>query len=127
MAEISELSPMMQSYMQTKNDYKDCILFYRLGDFYEMFYDDAITASRELELTLTSKANGTDEKAKATVPNLKGVTYEQAKNMLKSKNLNISYSGNGIVIAQDPTASSEIEEGSIVTVTLQAKTSDYEN
>lgn len=63
MAEISELSPMMQSYMQTKNDYKDCILFYRLGDFYEMFYDDAITASRELELTLTSKANGTDEKA----------------------------------------------------------------
>ena len=47
--------------------------------------------------------------------------------MLKSKNLNISYSGNGIVIAQDPTASSEIEEGSIVTVTLQAKTSDYEN
>ena len=63
MAEISELSPMMQSYMQTKNDYKDCILFYRLGDFYEMFYDDAVTASRELELTLTSKANGTDEKA----------------------------------------------------------------
>lgn len=67
------------------------------------------------------------EKAKATVPNLKGVTFEQAKNMLKSKNLNISYSGSGIVIAQDPTASSEIEEGSIVTVTLQAKTSDYEN
>lgn len=67
------------------------------------------------------------EKAKTTVPNLKGVTFEQAKNMLNSKNLNISYSGSGIVIAQDPTANTEIEEGSIVSVTLQAKTSDYEN
>ena len=68
-----------------------------------------------------------NERVKTTVPNLKGVTLEQAKNMLKSKNLNVSYSGSGIVIAQDPTASAEIEEGSIVTVTLQAKTSDYEN
>ena len=68
-----------------------------------------------------------NERVKTTVPNLKGVTLEQAKNMLKSKNLNVSYSGSGIVIAQDPTASAEIEEGAIVTVTLQAKTSDYEN
>jgi len=58
-----QLSPMMQNYMATKNEYKDCILFYRLGDFYEMFYDDALTASRELEITLTAKANGTSEKA----------------------------------------------------------------
>ena len=43
-----EVSPMMQSYFQTKEEYKDCILFYRLGDFYEMFFDDAKTASREL-------------------------------------------------------------------------------
>ena len=64
------------------------------------------------------------ERAKTTVPNLKGVSYEQARNMLNSKNLNISYSGSGIVIAQNPTASTEIEEGSIVSVTLQAKTSD---
>ena len=71
--------------------------------------------------------NEHSEKAKTTVPNLKGVTYEQAKNMLNSKNLNISYSGSGIVIAQNPTASTEIEEGSIVSVTLQAKTSEYEN
>ena len=49
------LTPMMQQYMEVKNKYKDCILFYRLGDFYEMFFDDALTASRELELTLTGR------------------------------------------------------------------------
>ena len=58
-----EVSPMMQSYLQTKEEYKDCILFYRLGDFYEMFFDDAITASRELEITLTGKACGMSQKA----------------------------------------------------------------
>ena len=60
---MSELSPMMQHYMEKKNEYKDCILFYRLGDFYEMFFDDAITASRELEITLTGRACGQEEKA----------------------------------------------------------------
>ncbi|MEE0348632.1 MAG: DNA mismatch repair protein MutS [Lachnospiraceae bacterium] len=54
---------MMQQYMNTKNEYKDCILFYRLGDFYEMFFDDAITAARELEITLTGKACGLEERA----------------------------------------------------------------
>ena len=63
MAEKSEYSPMMQKYLETKEEYKDCILFYRLGDFYEMFFDDAITASRELELTLTGKVCGTEERA----------------------------------------------------------------
>ena len=58
-----EVSPMMQNYLKTKEEYKDCILFYRLGDFYEMFFDDAITASRELEITLTGRACGLEEKA----------------------------------------------------------------
>jgi len=58
-----KMSPMMQMYLQTKEEYPDCILFYRLGDFYEMFFDDAITASRELELTLTGKNCGLDERA----------------------------------------------------------------
>ena len=49
---ISVLSPMMREYCKTKESYKDCILFYRLGDFYEMFFDDAILVSKELELTL---------------------------------------------------------------------------
>ncbi len=60
---MAELTPMMQQYLETKKEYADCILFYRLGDFYEMFFDDAITASRELEITLTGKACGLDERA----------------------------------------------------------------
>ena len=60
---MAELSPMMQNYLNTKSQYKDCMLFYRLGDFYEMFFDDAIIASRELEITLTSRACGLEEKA----------------------------------------------------------------
>ncbi|MGN0158036.1 MAG: DNA mismatch repair protein MutS [Brotaphodocola sp.] len=54
---------MMVQYMETKKQYHDCILFYRLGDFYEMFFDDAITASRELEITLTGKECGLEERA----------------------------------------------------------------
>ena len=60
---MAEFSPMMQRYLETKEEYKDCILFYRLGDFYEMFFDDAITASIELELTLTGKDCGQEERA----------------------------------------------------------------
>ena len=60
---MAELSPMMQHYLDKKEEYKDCILFYRLGDFYEMFFDDAITASRELEITLTGRACGLEERA----------------------------------------------------------------
>ena len=60
---MAEFSPMMQHYLETKNEYKDCILFYRLGDFYEMFFDDAINVSRELELTLTGKDCGQEERA----------------------------------------------------------------
>ena len=60
---MAEYSPMMQHYLSMKEQYKDCILFYRLGDFYEMFFDDAITVSRELELTLTGKECGQEERA----------------------------------------------------------------
>ena len=60
---MAELTPMMQKYVETKAEYKDCILFYRLGDFYEMFFEDALTASRELEITLTGKDCGLEERA----------------------------------------------------------------
>lgn len=60
---MAEMTPMMQQYMKTKDEYKDCILFYRLGDFYEMFFDDALTASKELEITLTGKNCGLEERA----------------------------------------------------------------
>ena len=58
-----DLTPMMQQYLETKKQYADCILFYRLGDFYEMFFEDAKTVSKELELTLTGKACGLEERA----------------------------------------------------------------
>lgn len=60
---MAEYSPMMQKYLETKKEYEDCVLFYRLGDFYEMFFDDAINVSRELELTLTGKDCGQEERA----------------------------------------------------------------
>ena len=60
---MQQLSPMMQHYLQTKHDNPDCLLFYRLGDFYEMFFDDAITVSKELELTLTGKSCGLPQRA----------------------------------------------------------------
>ncbi len=60
---MADYSPMMQHYLETKEQYKDCILFYRLGDFYEMFFEDAQTASRELEITLTGRDCGQEERA----------------------------------------------------------------
>lgn len=60
---MAGLTPMMQQYMETKKQYKDCILFYRLGDFYEMFFEDAKIVSKELELTLTGKSCGLEERA----------------------------------------------------------------
>ena len=62
-ADTIKMSPMMQEYCKTKEEYKDCILFYRLGDFYEMFFDDALLVSKELELTLTGKDCGLEERA----------------------------------------------------------------
>ena len=63
MPEINDVSPMMQNYLETKKQYADSLLFYRIGDFYEMFFDDAVLVSRELELTLTGKACGMEERA----------------------------------------------------------------
>lgn len=60
---MAQLTPMMQQYVDSKKEYSDCLLFYRLGDFYEMFFEDAITVSRELEITLTGKSCGLEERA----------------------------------------------------------------
>lgn len=65
---------MMQEYMKTKEEYKDCILFYRLGDFYEMFFEDALTVTKELEITLTGKDCGLEERAPMC-----GVPYHAAE------------------------------------------------
>ena len=60
---MAGMTPMMQQYVETKKQYSDCILFYRLGDFYEMFFEDAKLVSKELELTLTGKDCGMEERA----------------------------------------------------------------
>lgn len=62
-AKAAELTPMMRQYMDIKRQHEDCILLYRLGDFYEMFFEDAKTVSRELELTLTGRDCGLEERA----------------------------------------------------------------
>ena len=74
---MAQYSPMMQHYLETKEKYKDCILFYRLGDFYEMFFDDAINVSRELELTLTGKDCGQEQRAPMC-----GIPYHAADNYI---------------------------------------------
>ncbi len=74
---MAQLTPMMQQYVKTKEQYQDCILFYRLGDFYEMFYDDALIASKELEITLTGKDCGQEERAPMC-----GVPYHAVDNYL---------------------------------------------
>ena len=75
--DVSVVSPMMQHYIKTKEEYKDCILFYRLGDFYEMFFEDAETVSKELELTLTGKDCGLAERAPMC-----GVPFHAADNYI---------------------------------------------
>jgi DNA mismatch repair protein MutS len=75
--EKEKCSPMMQRYLETKEQYNDCILFYRLGDFYEMFFDDAILVSRELEITLTGKDCGLEERAP-----MAGVPYHAAESYI---------------------------------------------
>ncbi len=74
---MAEYSPMMQHYLATKEKYKDCILFYRLGDFYEMFFDDAVNVSQELELTLTGKDCGQEQRAPMC-----GIPYHAAESYI---------------------------------------------
>ena len=74
---MAEYSPMMQHYLEIKKEYKDAIVFYRLGDFYEMFFDDAITASKELEITLTGRECGQEERAPMC-----GIPFHAAENYI---------------------------------------------
>lgn len=74
----SKISPMMQQYFEVKDKYKDCILFFRLGDFYEMFFDDAIVVSKALELTLTGRDCGLEERAPMC-----GIPYHSADMYIK--------------------------------------------
>jgi DNA mismatch repair protein MutS len=104
------LTPMMQQYVKIKDKYKDCILFYRLGDFYEMFFDDAVKASRELEITLTGKNCGLEERAPMC-----GVPYHSAENYINR----LIEKGYKVAIAEqieDPATAKGIVERDVIRV-----------
>ena len=110
---MAEYSPMMQKYLETKEQYKDCILFYRLGDFYEMFFDDAITCSRELEITLTGKDCGKEERAP-----MAGVPYHAA-DMYISRLIAKGYKVAICEQLEDPKQQKELSKEELLKLSLQ--------
>jgi len=105
-----KVSPMMQQYFDIKSQYEDCILFFRLGDFYEMFYEDAITASQILEITLTGKDCGQEERAPMC-----GVPYHSAQNYIAK----LIKNGKKVAICEqveDPKASKGIVKRDVIRV-----------
>lgn len=108
--EMAEFSPMMQHYLNTKKEYADCILFYRLGDFYEMFFDDAIEVSKELELTLTGKDCGQQERAPMC-----GIPYHAAESYINK----LVSNGHKVAICEqveDPKAAKGIVKREVIKV-----------
>ena len=122
-----KLSPMMEQYMAIKADYQDCILFFRLGDFYEMFYDDALLASKELELTLTGKNCGQEERAPMC-----GVPFHSAESYI-AKLVEKGYKVAICEQVEDPAAAKGIVRREVIqivtpgTVTAQSMLSEGEN
>ncbi|HPT77929.1 MAG TPA: DNA mismatch repair protein MutS [Candidatus Atribacteria bacterium] len=107
---MAELTPMMQQYFQIKEQYKDAILFYRVGDFYEMFFDDAITASKDLEITLTGKDCGLQERAPMC-----GVPYHAAEHYIAK----LIEKGHKVAICeqvQDPAEAKGLVEREVIRV-----------
>lgn len=107
---MAELTPMMQQYMEIKNQYKDCILFYRLGDFYEMFFEDALTCTKELEITLTGKNYGQEEKAPMC-----GVPYHSVEGYL-SKLISKGYRVAICEQVEDPKAAKGIVRREVIRI-----------
>ncbi len=122
-----KLSPMMEQYMTIKEEYKDCILFFRLGDFYEMFFEDAKTASKELELTLTGKSCGQDERAPMC-----GVPFHAAENYV-AKLVDKGYKVAICEQVEDPAQAKGIVKREVIrvvtpgTITSQSILSEKEN
>ncbi len=107
---MTQLTPMMQQYMQIKEQYKDCILFYRLGDFYEMFFEDANICSRELEIVLTGKNVGQEERAPMC-----GIPYHSVDSYL-SKLVNRGYRVAICEQVEDPKAAKGIVKREVVRI-----------
>ncbi|MDF2800576.1 MAG: mutS [Anaerocolumna sp.] len=107
---MAELTPMMQQYMEIKGQYKDCILFYRLGDFYEMFFEDAVTCAKELEITLTGKNYGQEEKAPMC-----GIPYHAVEGYL-SKLISRGYKVAICEQVEDPKATKGIVKREVIRI-----------
>ena len=118
--DIKELSPMMQQYMDIKKDYEDVLLFYRLGDFYELFFEDAEIASRELELTLTGKNAGLKER----VP-MCGVPHHSAKQYIE-KLVNKTYKVAIVEQLEDPKNTKGMVKRGVVQVVSKGTMVDLE-
>ena len=118
---MPELTPMMQQYMETKEQYKDCILFYRLGDFYEMFFDDALTASKELEITLTGKNCGQEEKAPMC-----GVPYHSVEGYL-NKLVSMGYKVAICEQMEDPKQAKGIVERQVIRIVTPGTNTDVQS
>ena len=116
---MPQLTPMMQQYMEVKQKYPDTIVFYRLGDFYEMFFDDALVASRELELTLTGRDCGLEERAPMC-----GVPYHAADNYIAR----LIAGGHKVAICEqmeDPTLAKGLVRREVIRVVTPGTISDY--
>ena len=107
---VAELTPMMRQYMEIKKQSKDCILFFRLGDFYEMFFEDAVTASKELEIVLTGKDCGLEERAPMC-----GVPYHSAQNYI-ARLVNKGYKVAVCEQTEDPSQAKGIVKRDIVKI-----------
>lgn len=106
----SGLSPMMRHYLEIKDQYKDCVVFYRLGDFYEMFFEDALEVSRLLDLTLTGRDCGLEERAPMC-----GIPYHAADNYIAK----LVALGKKVAICEqlsDPAASKGMVERDVIRV-----------
>lgn len=122
-----KLSPMMEQYLEIKNNYQDCILFFRLGDFYEMFFEDAKLASKELELTLTGKNCGLEERAPMC-----GVPFHSAEGYI-AKLVEKGYKVAICEQVEDPATSKGIVKREVIqivtpgTLTAQSMLAEKEN
>jgi len=118
---MPQLTPMMQQYMEVKQKYPDAIVFYRLGDFYEMFFEDALVASRELELTLTGRDCGLEERAPMC-----GVPYHAADSYIAR----LIAGGHKVAICEqmeDPTLAKGLVRRDVIRVVTPGTISDYSN
>ncbi|NLD51523.1 MAG: DNA mismatch repair protein MutS [Clostridiales bacterium] len=116
---MAQLTPMMQQYMEIKQEHPDAILFYRLGDFYEMFFDDALTASRELELTLTGRECGLEERAPMC-----GVPYHAADSYIAR----LIARGYRVAICEqveDPALAKGLVKRQVIRIVTPGTVSDY--